>query len=283
MPEARCLCGDHVWRVDAPLQFLHHCHCGMCRKHQGSAYSTVGAVAPEHLVRLREGAAIAYQSPGSPLSRFSCERCGSPVPPGVSQIGLVWVIAGSLEGEPGSSIEGHIFVGSKAPWFAIEDDAPQHERYPPGIDAPAFETPCSSDLPGQGVRGSCLCGDVRFRITGEPIVARHCHCLRCRRARGALHASNLVVPVDGLRVEHGADRVRTYRVPEARFFAQSFCGDCGGPVPRVDEGRGIAVVPMGSLDDDPGVRPSEHIFVGSKSTWHEIADDLPQYDEGPPG
>jgi hypothetical protein len=81
---------------------------------------------------------------------------------------------------------------------------------------------------------------------------------------------------------HGQDRVREYKVPEARFFTQSFCADCGSPVPRVDSGRGIAIVPMGSLDDDPGLRPREHIFVGRKAPWHEIADALPQYPEGPP-
>ena len=39
---------------------------------------------------------------------------------------------------------------------------------------------------------------------------------------------------------------------------------------------------MGTLDDDPGIRPQEHIFVGSKAPWYEIADDLPRHDEFPP-
>jgi hypothetical protein len=38
---------------------------------------------------------------------------------------------------------------------------------------------------------------------------------------------------------------------------------------------------MGSLDDDPGLRPQAHIFVGSKAIWYEIADDLPQFAEYP--
>jgi len=53
-------------------------------------------------------------------------------------------------------------------------------------------------------------------------------------------------------------------------------------VPRFDRERGIVIVPMGSLDDDPGIRPSEHIWVGSKAPWHEISDELPRFDEGPP-
>jgi hypothetical protein len=284
MAEARCLCGDHVWRVDEPLKLLHHCHCTMCRKHQGSAYTTMGAVAPERLAWLERGEAIAYESsPG--FRRLSCARCGSPIPgepaePG--DMGQVFVFAGPLEGDPGDRPGGHIFAASKAPWLEIEDGLPAFDAYPPGFDAPVQPTPVSADPPGAGVRGSCLCGEVRYVIDGEPLVARHCHCLRCRRARGALHASNLVVPSAALRFTHGAERVREYKLPEARFFTQSFCGDCGSPTPRVDAGRGIAIVPLGGLDDDPGVAPREHIFVGSKAAWYDIPGDLPQYPEGPP-
>jgi hypothetical protein len=52
-------------------------------------------------------------------------------------------------------------------------------------------------------------------------------------------------------------------------------------MPRVDRERGFAVVPMGALDDDPGIRPQRHIFVGSKAPWYEIADGLPRDVEFP--
>ena len=45
----------------------------------------------------------------------------------------------------------------------------------------------------------------------------------------------------------------------------------------LNEARGGAVVPMGSLDDDPGHLPSAHIFVGSKALWFTITDSLPQH------
>ena len=53
-------------------------------------------------------------------------------------------------------------------------------------------------------------------------------------------------------------------------------------MPRIDRERGYAVVPMGGLDDDPGVRPQAHIFVGSMAPWYTIADDLPKHAEYPP-
>jgi hypothetical protein len=57
---------------------------------------------------------------------------------------------------------------------------------------------------------------------------------------------------------------------------------CGSTMPRFDEARGFAIVPMGSLDEDPGARPERHIHVGSKAVWDVILDDLPQFEAGPP-
>ena len=53
-------------------------------------------------------------------------------------------------------------------------------------------------------------------------------------------------------------------------------------MPRIDTERKIAVVPLGALDDDPGIKPVDHIFAAYKAGWHEITDDLPTYEEGPP-
>jgi hypothetical protein len=62
----------------------------------------------------------------------------------------------------------------------------------------------------------------------------------------------------------------------------SLCKVCGSsPFALVREGRYFHVA-MGTLIDDPGIRPTFHIFVGSKAPWHEIADSLPQYAGLPP-
>lgn len=68
---------------------------------------------------------------------------------------------------------------------------------------------------------------------------------------------------------------------EAKHFTHVFCSACGASMPRLDESRGIAIVPMGSLDDDPGVRPQRHIFAVSRAPWDEIHDNLPVF-SGPP-
>ena len=116
---------------------------------------------------------------------------------------------------------------------------------------------------------------------GPALAARHCHCERCRRGRGAAHASNLVVAADTLRFTAGEDAIRRYKVPEAKYFTQSFCARCAGKVPMVDRERAIAVVPLGGLDDPSPIAPREHIWTADVPSWSGIHDALPQH-EGPP-
>jgi hypothetical protein len=132
-------------------------------------------------------------------------------------------------------------------------------------------------------RGSCLCGEVRYETSGPPIRVNHCHCSRCRKARGTAYATNLVLQLDAFRYLAGEDRVTVFKVPGAQHFAHAFCRVCGASTPRVDESRGIAIVPMGSFDDDPGARPERHIYVDSRAAWEaEVQDGLPTFPGAPP-
>lgn len=119
-------------------------------------------------------------------------------------------------------------------------------------------------------------------MSGTPKIVNHCHCSRCRKVRGTAQATNLVVALDSVRYVRGTDLLTTYKVPEAQYFTHVFCRVCGSSMPRLDESRGIAIVPMGSFDDDPVVRPTRHIFVNSRAPWDEIHDDLPQLPGAPP-
>ena len=278
-----CLCADVAWEVDGPLEFMHHCHCGRCRKLHGTLFTTdlMCRASDVRLLRGAEQIARFESSPGS--FRKFCRRCGSVVTDAApAWQDFTFMSAGALDDDPGVRPVGHIFVGSKAPWYDIPDDLPRFDAFPPGVettDLPDVPPP----LPGTGTpRGSCLCGGVAFLVEGTPLRCHHCHCSRCRKARGAPHATNLFTTFDGVRIVRGEELIASYKVPEARLFANVFCRRCGAKLPRFDRDRNIAVVPMGALDDDPGIRPQRHIFVGSKAPWFEIADDLPQYDAAPP-
>lgn len=127
--------------------------------------------------------------------------------------------------------------------------------------------------------GSCLCGAVRYELTEAPDWSHSCHCSRCRKATGAAFASNLFVPLEALRYTAGEEHLRSFQPPDAERFIHTFCGICGATLPSDNQARGRAVVPMGSLDGDPGLSPKAHIWVDSRAAWDTITDELPQHPE----
>ena len=259
---------------------MHHCHCGYCRKSHGTPYATVIGTNEADLHWETQGPQIRYSAtPG--YERVFCGECGSPLP--ASGAGLpVFVPNGLLDGDSGHRPEFHMFVASKASWFDFEDGVPGFEAFPPGIDAPSHPPVRPASPAGEGARGRCLCGDIEFSVSGHPIMARYCHCVRCQKARGAARACNLVSRLEDTRFLLGQDSVRTYKVPEARFFSQAFCRRCGSKVPHLDPARGVAIVPMGSFDDTPPALPEERIWTSSRAPWDTIEDGLRAFPEKPP-
>jgi hypothetical protein len=130
--------------------------------------------------------------------------------------------------------------------------------------------------------GSCLCGSVRYEIEGEGVVFYHCHCSRCRKASGTGHASNIrVSPVTAIRWTCGEQLLKQFKVPEAERYFNNFCSKCGSPMPRVVPQIDAVVIPAGSLDVEPNIRPSARIFWDSRTEWSCAGDDLPCFAEYP--
>jgi len=281
MVNASCLCGDVVYRLEGDVTHMTHCHCSMCRKIHGSAFATYAGVKKSGFqwVHGAERVVSYESSPG--FMRAFCPTCGS-VAPTVDEEQDVFVPAGNLLDDCGARPQAHIFVTSGASWYEITDDLPRFDAYPPGLDFPVIEqSPRGTHRPGV-VGGSCLCGAVAFEYEGEPKFMMNCHCTRCRRAKSAAHASNVFVDAASFRWLKGEDNVTSYKLPEAERFGHAFCRTCGSSMPRVVAGAPLVNVPAGALDDDPGVRPKAHIFIGSKAPWFEPSDDLPKFDEMPP-
>jgi len=131
----------------------------------------------------------------------------------------------------------------------------------------------------ESVSGSCLCGSVRFRVSGPFQQMNHCHCSRCRKAHGASFAT--YVAGTGLAWEHGVELVRTFRAGAG--MARCFCARCGSVLPDPDTPEGPAWVPAGTLLEDCGARPVAHIFADSRAAWTRLDDGLPAFGAAPPG
>ena len=129
------------------------------------------------------------------------------------------------------------------------------------------------------IRGSCLCGAVRFEIDRAMGPFEYCHCSRCRKTSGSAFMAALGVMKQDYRLVRGAEMILRYEAPileSPPAYRVAFCGQCGSPVPDPPDDAEWFEVPAGLLDDDPGLRPDKHIYVDHKAAWHEISDALPQ-------
>ncbi len=132
------------------------------------------------------------------------------------------------------------------------------------------------------ISGACVCGAVRYSVQGPFLAFQYCHCSRCRKATGSAHAANLFVSVDQLRWEAGEEHAKRFDLPEAKYWSRCFCDVCGSGVPWLTRTGKAFLVPAGTLDVDPGMKPTRNIFFGSRAPWFVHASELEIHDEAPP-
>ena len=124
--------------------------------------------------------------------------------------------------------------------------------------------------------GKCRCGAVRYEVADEFRYAANCHCSECRAATGSAFKAFAGIERDKLTVTDGHDQLAVFGEEDLN---DTRCAACGSFLYSVVREGGWVHLAMGSLADDPTIRPSEHIYVGSKAPWFEITDDLPQNEE----
>jgi hypothetical protein len=139
----------------------------------------------------------------------------------------------------------------------------------------------NSTMSDYRVNGSCLCNEVAYQIIGHLGIFQYCNCSRCRKFTGSLFAANLLVSPENFRWTRGESLVGRYELAQAKHFATCFCTRCGASLPWLEQTGKAVVVPAGTLDDDPLIRPMQRIFCASRAVWYTEPGELPAYDELP--
>jgi hypothetical protein len=115
------------------------------------------------------------------------------------------------------------------------------------------------------MRGSCLCGDVRFEIAGPFPKLYQCHCSLCRKQGGSVSNTGLIVAADTFRWLAGESAIGKWQ--RATGFRSYFCLRCGCPVPNPLRDTGYVWVPSGLLDDDGPLEIGAQLFTDSRASW----------------
>jgi hypothetical protein len=133
MIRGSCICGAVRFEIDE-VHALTHCHCTNCRKLSGAAFASYAHVdADKFRFVAGEGRTVAYESsPGS--FRRRCEVCGCQTPSRAAYLKTISIPAGLLDDDPNVRPRLHVFTSSRAPWWTIADDLPQHEKWVPGFE-----------------------------------------------------------------------------------------------------------------------------------------------------
>lgn len=130
------------------------------------------------------------------------------------------------------------------------------------------------------MRGSCLCGGVRFEVAGPIGALRFCHCANCKKISGGVGTASGRVRTGDLRVVAGLDLIETFQPHEGA--TKSFCRTCGsnlfgGGWPDSEHSS----VRLSAIDEGLDRKPEAHVFVRSVAPWETLPDDgIPRYDAG---
>ena len=130
--------------------------------------------------------------------------------------------------------------------------------------------------------GGCLCGGVRFTVERRHLNAVHCYCQMCRRAHGTAFSTHTIVRPD--QITWASERSALVKFESSPHAFREFCPTCGSHVlVHGQTGDATLAIPLGLIDGDPPATILSHIFVEACVGWHQIRDDLPQYEGWPEG
>lgn len=127
------------------------------------------------------------------------------------------------------------------------------------------------------LKGSCLCGGVQYEISGDMSDVVHCHCPTCRKTHATAFSSVSSVASKDFKMLSGEHLLKSFEssLGKRRYF----CSHCGSHIYAHRDGHIHYIFRLGTLDEDPKLKPAHHIWLSKKAPWYDIEADskLPQF------
>ncbi len=132
------------------------------------------------------------------------------------------------------------------------------------------------------ITGGCLCGEIRYEATSDPIVTRICWCRACQYLGAGSGTVNVCFPTAGF-VVRGTPREHRSVADSGNTMRRRFCGTCGTPLfSEADARPHLIFVRAGTLDDPEIAKPVVTIWTSQAPSWACISEQLPKVDRQPP-
>ena len=132
------------------------------------------------------------------------------------------------------------------------------------------------------ITGRCLCGQVSYRASGDPLLSCICHCRNCQRYTGSAFEAVVAFPSNSVNLR---GELKTYNDTgdSGQQVRRQFCPNCGsGVVTEVDILPGVSIVLAGTLDDPAAFNPAMEIYCASAQPWVHAGGERPRFDKMPP-
>ena len=121
------------------------------------------------------------------------------------------------------------------------------------------------------LEGGCLCGKIRYRVSGDPAMQVNCHCKNCQRQSGSAFSTIMGFPESALSIE-GEFKTYDDQGESGESVLRDFCPDCGSPLfSRVAVAPGLTFIKAGTLDETASFAPAMHLWTKSKQEWVDLA------------
>jgi hypothetical protein len=131
------------------------------------------------------------------------------------------------------------------------------------------------------ITGGCLCGRVRYIVTGEPAFSGLCHCRNCQRYTGSAFEALIAFPAASVSVQ---GELKTYddTGDSGQPVHRRFCPNCGsGVVNEVDVLPGVTIVLAGTLDDPAAFKPTMDVYWSSAQPWVHTSSERTRFPKMP--
>jgi len=271
----RCLCGTVRYRIQGALMAVTACHCGMCRRHHGALGAFTGALVTAYRIDGPEHVGWYRSSPEA--ERGFCRECGSK---------LFWrqvdgdrldVTMGSLDQPTGLQLGAHIWVDHRGDYYDIGDDLPKYAESAVG-EGDRRAVPARETAPAPSVhQGGCLCGAIRFEVSGPMRDVVVCHCGQCLHWHG--HAPGYSAARVGDMKLAGEAALTWYRSSESG--RRGFCRHCGSSLfwQTLSDDKPTASMSIcaGALDEPTGLKSVRHVFTADKADYYDISDNADRF------
>lgn len=117
------------------------------------------------------------------------------------------------------------------------------------------------------IEGGCNCGQIRYTINSDPVVAQ-CHCRNCQRQSGSAFSVNLMVKADSVTTTGTLTTYEDRDTHSGNPVYRRFCAICGSPIfSDLAAGNGMTIVKAGTLDEPGSFAPAVSVWTASKWPW----------------